>query len=101
MQVGCGFRTKPVRGHDYVYFWHYENRGGRSRQVYEYMGPRRSLDTARRLAAAVDAYYAGAEKDPPRPLVGQRAAPPAPRTPLGPGDPLFPTFRGAGRGRDL
>ena len=74
MQVGCGFRTKPVRGHDYVYFWHYENRGGRSRQVYEYMGPRRSLDTARRLAAAVEAYYAVAENDLRRQLVGQRAA---------------------------
>ncbi len=74
MQVGCGFRMKPVRGHDYVYFWHYENRSGRSRQVYEYMGPRRSWETARRLAAAVEAYYAGAENDLRRQLVGQRAA---------------------------
>jgi len=32
------------------------------------------LDTARRLAAAVDAYYAGAENDLRRQLVGQRAA---------------------------
>jgi len=65
---------KPVRGHDYVYFWHYENRSGRSRQVYEYMGPRRSWETARRLAAAVEAYYAGAESNLRRQLVGQRAA---------------------------
>jgi len=34
MQVGCGFRIKPVKGRDYVYFWRYETRAGQSRQVY-------------------------------------------------------------------
>src|SRR3989442_95156 len=39
MQIGCGFRIKEIKGRDYVYFWHYEDRGGRSRQVYQYIGP--------------------------------------------------------------
>ena len=45
MQVGCGFRVKAVKGQEYVYFWHYEDRGGKARQVYVYMGPRRSATT--------------------------------------------------------
>jgi len=74
MQVGCGFRVRAVHGQDYVYFWHYEDREGRSRQVYEYMGPRRSSGTASRLTEAVEAYYAAAAADLRRQLGGQRAA---------------------------
>src|SRR2546428_9764238 len=96
MQVGCGFRTKPLRGHDYVYFWHYENRGGRSRQVYEYMGPCRSLDTARRVGAPRDAHFSGGRKDPPPPPVRHRAANAGPLTPLRPGGPPSRQFWGAG-----
>jgi hypothetical protein len=60
MQIGCGFRVKQVRHRDYVYFWHYEIRGGRSRQLYEYMGPRISARTARRLHDAIERYFAKA-----------------------------------------
>lgn len=74
MQVGCGFRVKSVRGRDYVYFWRYEDRGGRSRQVYLYMGLRRSAAKARRLGEALEAYYASAADDFRRQLGGQRAA---------------------------
>ena len=74
MQVGCGFRVKAVKGQEYVYFWHYEDRGGKARQVYAYMGPRRSAATADRLAAAVEAYFARASDDLRRQLGGQRAA---------------------------
>jgi len=74
MQVGCGFRVKAVRAHDYVYFWRYEDRGGRSHQVYVYMGPRRSAGTTRRLAEALEAYYASAADDLRRQLGGHRAA---------------------------
>lgn len=63
MQIGCGFRIKEIKRRDYVYFWHYEERGGRSTQVYEYMGPRRSAATARRLSDALEAYYARAEDE--------------------------------------
>ena len=74
MQVGCVFREKAVHGQDYVYVWLYEDRDGRSRQVYEYMGPRRSSGTASRLVAAMEAYYAAAGNDLGRQLVGHRAA---------------------------
>jgi hypothetical protein len=74
MQVGCGFRIKTMKGRDYVYFWRYEDRGGRSRQVYEYMGARRSPETARRLAGALEAYYASAADNLRRQLGRHRAA---------------------------
>ena len=74
MQVGCGFRVKAVRDQDYVYFWHYETRSGRSRQVYEYMGPLRSDATAHRLSEALEAYYAAAGDDLRRQLGSHRAA---------------------------
>src|SRR5437667_9360669 len=101
MQVGCGFRVKSVHGQDYVYFWHYEDRDGHSRQVYEYMGPRRSSGTASRLVAAVEAYY--------MPQRGttctaswsdtERRSPPCDVHPSR--DPRFPQFRGRGLGAHL
>ncbi len=74
MQIGCGFRIKQIKRRDYVYFWHYEDRGGRSAQVYEYMGPRRSASTARRLAEALEAYYARAEGELRRELGAARGS---------------------------
>ncbi len=74
MQVGCGFRVKAVKSQEYVYFWHYEDRGGKARQVYVYMGPRRSAATADRLAGAVEAYFGRASDDLRRQLGGQRSA---------------------------
>ena len=42
MQVGCGVATKEIRGRPYLYFWHYEDRGGRRVQVFRYLGAARS-----------------------------------------------------------
>lgn len=70
MQIGCGFRVRTIRGNDYVYFWHYEERGGRSRQIHDYVGPRRLPATSRRLVDLFDAYYARAVQD----LARERAA---------------------------
>jgi hypothetical protein len=50
--------VRTIRGNEYVYFWHYESRGGRSRQIHEYIGPRRNPATSRRLVDLLDAYYA-------------------------------------------
>lgn len=74
MQIGCGFRVKAIKGRDYVYFWHYEDRDGRSRQVYAYLGPKRSAGTARRLIEAVEGYFARASDDLRRQLAVHRAA---------------------------
>ncbi len=58
MMLGCGYCEKTVHGRPYLYFWHYETRGGRRDQVEEYMGPARSvrarLEVARRTAAYVE-----------------------------------------------
>jgi hypothetical protein len=37
--LGCGYCVKRVRGRPYLYFWHYEDRGGRREQVEQYIGP--------------------------------------------------------------
>jgi len=74
MQVGCGFRIKSVHGTEYVYFWRYEARGGRRRQVYEYMGPRRAAETATRLGDAMESYYARASEDLRRQLIRAKHA---------------------------
>lgn len=74
MQVGCGFRIMVVKNREYVYFWHYEDRGERSRQVYAYMGPKRSARTARRLSDAMESYYAKAVDELRQDLASQRNA---------------------------
>lgn len=74
MQVGCGFRIMVVKNREYVYFWHYEDRDGRSRQVYRYLGPKASARTARRLDAALDGYYARSAEVLQKELARHRAA---------------------------
>ncbi len=63
MQIGCGLTTKEIRGRPYLYFWHYEERGGRRVQVFRYLGSARSEAARQRLVEALDAYLerAGAE----------------------------------------
>jgi len=56
VQLGCGVTTKEIRGRPYLYFWHYEERGGRRVQVFRYLGPPRSEATRQKLVEAVDAY---------------------------------------------
>ncbi len=72
MQVGCGFRVKEIKGHDYVYFWHYEDRGGGSRQIHTYVGAKAAPATARRLSDLVEAYYARASAQLARDLGAKR-----------------------------
>jgi hypothetical protein len=57
MQVGCGVTMKEIRGKPYLYFWHYEDHGGRRAQIYQYIGPPGSESARQRLTQAVDAYY--------------------------------------------
>ncbi len=57
MQVGCGVTTKQIRGRPYLYFWHYEERGGQRAQSFRYLGPAHSEAARQRGAEAVDAYY--------------------------------------------
>lgn len=57
MQVGCGVTTKEIHRRPYLYFWHYEERGGRRVQVYRYVGAARSSAARARLVEVVEAYY--------------------------------------------
>lgn len=63
MQVGCGVYEHTVRGRAYVYFWHYETRGGRRVQVKEYVGPARLSRTREEARRRCDAFYARAVQD--------------------------------------
>jgi hypothetical protein len=56
VQIGCGVTTKAIRGRPYLYFWHYEERGGRRVQVFRYLGALRSDAARQKLEAALDAY---------------------------------------------
>ncbi|HYT00204.1 MAG TPA: hypothetical protein VEO20_06020 [Thermoplasmata archaeon] len=56
MQIGCGVTTKKIRGRPYLYFWHYEDRGGRRVQVFRYLGSARSEAARQRLTETLDAY---------------------------------------------
>ncbi len=74
MQIGCGVQVKPVKGRDYVYFWHYESRDGRRRAVYDYVGPARHPQSARRAVEALEAYTRKAIEEARRRLQAARAA---------------------------
>lgn len=58
MMIGCGYCVKTIRKGRYLYFWHYEDRGGRRAQLEEYVGPAndpRARDAvARKVAAYAD-----------------------------------------------
>ena len=56
MQIGCGVTTKEIRGRPYLYFWHYEEQGGRRVQAFRYLGALRSEVARRKLEEALDAY---------------------------------------------
>lgn len=58
MQIGCGVYVHRVRGRPYLYFWHYETKGGRRRQVKEYVGPQESVRAKEEAARRCEAYYA-------------------------------------------
>ena len=70
MQIGCGLVTKRIRGRGYLYFWHYEDRGGRRVQVFQYIGSPRSPAARGKLEAAVAAYCDRVEEE----LRARRAA---------------------------
>jgi hypothetical protein len=56
MMIGCGYCVKTIRKGRYLYFWHYEDRGGRRDQVEEYVGPARDSRAREEVARRVAAY---------------------------------------------
>lgn len=63
MMIGCGYCIKTVRRRRYLYFWHYENRGGRREQIEEYVGPANAREARETVARKVAAYAEGATSE--------------------------------------
>ena len=57
MQIGCGVYQHTVRGRSYLYFWHYETKGGSRVQVKEYVGPAGSARSIAEASHRCEAYY--------------------------------------------
>lgn len=57
MQIGCGVYKHVVRGHAYLYLWHYETEKGRRRQAKEYVGSAESEEARAEAIRRVDVYY--------------------------------------------
>ncbi len=63
MQIGCGVYELTIRNRPYLYFWHYESKGGRRVQVKEYVGPARSPDARVEAGRWCEAYFDRAAAD--------------------------------------
>lgn len=61
--LGCGYCEKTIHGRPYLYFWHYESRGGRREQVEAYVGPARSARARQEVERLVAAYVARAQAE--------------------------------------
>src|SRR2546428_4125125 len=103
MELGGGVRVKAIKGHDYLYVWHYERDGARRRQVYDYIGPASDSEARRRAIDSLEGHARRAIEEARhrieagRALAGSpgREAPllrrhPARQTPILTGPPPFP-----------
>jgi len=57
MHIGCGVYELRLRDRPYLYFWHYESKGGRRVQVKEYLGPSGSPDARLQAGRRREAYF--------------------------------------------
>ncbi|HYS73452.1 MAG TPA: hypothetical protein VEO96_05680 [Thermoplasmata archaeon] len=63
MRVGCGLRVRRIDGNEYLYFWHYERRNGRSERQEDYVGPARGAASRREAAKKLLAYHRKVQSD--------------------------------------
>jgi hypothetical protein len=63
MRVGCGLRVRRIDGNEYLYFWHYEREGGRSRRREDYVGPARAAASRRDATRKLLAYHRRVQQD--------------------------------------
>jgi hypothetical protein len=57
MHIGCGLRVHRIDGNEYLYFWHYEREGGRSRRREDYIGPARDPVSRQQGGKRLLTYY--------------------------------------------
>src|SRR2546428_11139407 len=63
MRIGCGLRVHRIDGNEYLYFWHYEREGGRSRRREDYVGPARDPASRQNGGRKLLAYYRRIQAD--------------------------------------
>lgn len=63
MRIGCGLRVRRIEGNDYLYFWHYEREGGRSRRREDYVGPVRDAKSKPDATRKLLAYHRRVQQD--------------------------------------
>ena len=63
MMIGCGYCIKTIRRGRYLYFWHYEDQGGRRRQFEEYVGPAGNRDARDEVSRRVTSYIERAKTE--------------------------------------
>ncbi len=57
MQIGCGVYALTIRDRPYLYFWHYETKGGRRLQVKECVGSAESPEVRAEAGRRCEAYF--------------------------------------------
>ena len=57
MHIGCGVYELRIRDRPYLYFWHYESKGGRRVQMKAYLGPAGSPDARAEAGRRCEAYF--------------------------------------------
>src|SRR2546422_1875120 len=63
MRIGCCLRVHRIDGNEYLYFWHYEREGGRSRRREDYVGPARDPASRQNGGRKLLAYYRRIQAD--------------------------------------
>ena len=63
MEIGCGARVRTFGSRRYLYFWHYEREGGRSRRKEDYIGRVDDAGVRQELLKRLAAYHGRAEQE--------------------------------------
>ncbi len=63
MEVGCGARVRTFGSRRYLYFWHYEREGGRSRRKEDYIGRVDDEGARQELLKRMAVYHGRAEQE--------------------------------------
>ncbi len=63
VRLGCGLRLRLIENGEYLYFWHDEREGGRSRRREDCVGPARQPRIRQEAQRKTLAYYRRVEAE--------------------------------------
>jgi hypothetical protein len=63
VELGCGVRVRTFGSRRYLYFWHYEREGGRSKRREDYIGRVEDGGAREELLKRMAGYHAKAEAE--------------------------------------